>query len=76
MINERDRELIRQLPEIEHGQALFRWIEDEIKLLDEESGLKICDDPLMEDFRVKMGRKYELKRVLNKPKECLPIGSE
>jgi len=73
MPTERDKYLISTLPETEYGQALERWLREEISLLEnkEECGLKISNDPLHEDFRVQLGIKIGLKRVLKKPKECI-----
>lgn len=73
MLDERDNYYISELPKTEYGQALEKWLREEISLIEnkEEYGLKICDDPLSEDFRVLLGIKIGLKRVLRKPKECL-----
>ena len=73
MLDERETYLIAEFPKTEWGQALEKWLREEISLLEkkEEFGLKICDDPLSEDFRVQIGIKIGLKRVLRKPNECL-----
>jgi len=64
--------LISQLPGMEHGRALMDWIQEEISLIEqsEEYGAKICDAPLHEDFRTKLGMKLFAKRVMRKPQEC------
>ena len=73
MLTDRDKYLISELPNTEYGQALINCIEEEIALLEhrEEHSSKICNDPLVEDFRVHLGIKIGFKRVLRKPKECL-----
>ena len=73
MIDDRDKYFIAELPNTEYGQALIKWVKEEIELLEERetSYLKICDDPLQEDFRVQLGIKTGLKRVLQKPGQCL-----
>jgi len=73
MLDERDKQLIAELSNTEYWQALEKWLREEISLIEnkEEYSLKICDDPLSEDFRVLLGIKIGLKRVLRKPKECL-----
>lgn len=73
MLSERDNFLIASFPKTDYGQAFMSWLEEEIDTLEyqEEFSAKICDDPLIEDFRVKMGIKIGLKRVLRKPQECL-----
>ena len=73
MLNERENYLIAELPNTEYGQALEKWLREEISLIEnkEDCALKICDDPLQEDFRVQLGIKIGLRRVLRKPKECL-----
>jgi hypothetical protein len=73
MITDRQKELIAKSPETEYGQALFAWIRDELEILEssEETGLKICDDPLSHDFRCQLGLKIAYRKVLNKPKQCL-----
>lgn len=69
MITDQQKQLIVMLPETEYGRALFADIRGEIESIEtkEEHGGKICDDPLIEDFRVQMGIKIGLKWVLNRP---------
>ena len=70
---ERDNFLISMLPETEHGAALFRRLREKITKLEEvemDGGGKICDDPLIEDFRTQLGIKIGLKRVMREPQEC------
>lgn len=64
--------LLSALPETDYGRALFLWIDEEVKEIEakEEFGLKICDDPLNDDFRFVLGLKAAFKRVLRKPQEC------
>lgn len=70
-MNEHQKRLMMSLPETEYGQALFAWINEEIALQEKKEGTswKICDDPLIEDFRVQLGIKIGLKRVLLKPQK-------
>lgn len=65
--------LISTLPETEYGRALFHWIQEELDILEtkELSGSKICNDPLIEDFRTQLGMKIALKRVMRKPHKIL-----
>lgn len=62
-----------KLPETEYGQALFSWIKEELELIEakEEHGGKICNDPLIEDFRTQLGIKIGFKRLLRLPKELI-----
>lgn len=71
MLTAQQEILIASLPETEYGRALFAWLTQEIEVLEknEECGGKICNDPLIEDFRVQLGMKISLKRVLRKPLE-------
>ena len=71
-MDDNDRRLISELPKAEYGQAQERWLTEEIDIIEQQevSGLKICDSPLSEDFRWKLGEKAALKRVLKKPKQC------
>jgi len=73
MLNDHDKYLIAELFKTDWGQALEKWLREEISLIEnkEEFALKICNDPLNEDFRVQIGIKIGLKRVLRKPQECL-----
>uniref|UniRef100_A0A6M3IZZ7 Uncharacterized protein n=1 Tax=viral metagenome TaxID=1070528 RepID=A0A6M3IZZ7_9ZZZZ len=73
MIDDRDKYLISELPSTEYGQAFFKWLKEEIALMEEieQTSLKICDDPLLEDFRMQLGIKIGLRRVLQKPVQCL-----
>lgn len=73
MLTEQQKHLLIMLPETEYGQALYGWLRQEIKALEdkEETVGKICNDPLIEDFRVQMGIKIGLKRVLNKPQKLI-----
>jgi len=57
------------LPETEYGRALWVWIEQEIKAQELREPGKISNDPLLEDFRVQMGIKLGLRKVLEKPQE-------
>jgi hypothetical protein len=72
MITNRQKQLIADMPSTEYGQALFAWIREELDILEkkEESGLKISDDPLSQDFRSELGLKIAYRKVLNKPKQC------
>jgi len=72
MLTESDLRLISMLPKTEYGQAQEKWIAAEIATLEgkEESGLKLSDDPISEDFRYLLGMKIAFKRVLRKPQEC------
>lgn len=74
-MNSQRAQFISLLPSLEYGRALMDWIKEEIDQLEklEEAGLKICEDPLSEDFRYKLGMKAAFKRVLNKPQECTNI---
>jgi hypothetical protein len=71
MLSDQEEFLLATLPQTEYGQALKRWLEEEIGLLEDkqEHGSKICNDPLIEDFRVQMGILIGFKRVLRKPQE-------
>ncbi len=71
-MDDNDRRLISELPNTEYGRALERCLNEEINVIEQQeiSGLKICDSPLHEDFRWKLGEKAALKRVLEKPKKC------
>ena len=71
-IEQRDY-LISILPQTEHGMAERAWIQEEIDMLEKKelSGSKICDDPLIEDFRTQLGMKIAFKRVMRKPQEIL-----
>ena len=73
MLTDRDKYLISELPNTDYGQALERWLKEEVSMLEtkEEHGLKICDDPLHEDFRVQLGIKFGFNWVLKKPKDCI-----
>ena len=73
MLTERQKSVIASMPETEYGQALAAWLNEEIRILEEkeESGMKICDDPLIEDFRVQLGMKIAFRRTLKKPKQIL-----
>jgi hypothetical protein len=73
VLTAQQEQLIMMLPETEYGRALFAWIQQEIDSLEtnEEYGGKICNDPLIEDFRTQMGIKIGLKRVLRKPNELI-----
>jgi hypothetical protein len=64
-------QLIIMLPETEYGRALNAWLDDEIERIAAKLDLsgKICDDPLIEDFRTQMGISIGLKRVKKKPQE-------
>jgi len=66
MINRNDKYLISTLPKTEQGQALMRWLQDEVSMIEgkEESGLKICDDPISEDLRFLLGSKISYKKVM------------
>ncbi len=66
MINDNDKYLISLLPATEHGQALMRWLQQEVQVIEdmEMSSLKICDDPIAQDFRFLLGGKIHLKRVM------------
>lgn len=37
----------------------------------ELSGSKICDDPLLDDFRTQLGMKIFAKKAMRKPQEIL-----
>ncbi len=65
--------LISMLPSTEYGIAFFEWIDEEIEMLEEKqlSSSKICDDPLIEDFRTQLGMKIAFKRAKRKPQEIL-----
>lgn len=73
MLTEQELLLISNMPKTEYGQALEKWIKEDIEQLEEKEGYasKICDDPLIEDFRVQLGIKLGLKRVLEKPRKCI-----
>lgn len=73
MLTAQQEHLIMMLPETDYGRALFSWIYQELDELEhkEEFGGKICNDPLIEDFRVQMGIKIGLRRVLRKPAELI-----
>lgn len=72
-LTEQQKQLIISLPATEHGRALFAWLSQKIEKLDHkaEHAGKICDDPLLEDFRTQMGIKIGLKQVLNKPEKLM-----
>lgn len=58
------------LPETEYGIALIAMINQEIEAIErKEPTMKICDDPIREDFRYQMGMKDAFKRILRKPQE-------
>lgn len=71
-MSDQDKYLLSIIRKTEYWQALEKWLLEEISLLEikEENSAKICDDPLNEDFRVQLGIKIGLKRVLRKPQEC------
>jgi len=73
ILTEQQEILIINLPETEYGRALFAWINQEIESLEHKIDLsgKICNDPIKDDFRVQMGIKMGLKRVLRKPQELI-----
>jgi len=64
---------ISLLPKTESGQAYFSRLAEMIAEIEhkEEYGSKICNDPLIEDFRVQLGIKIGLKRAMREPHECL-----
>jgi len=72
MLTDTEKQLLSHLSTTEYGQALIKWLEEEIKLMEdaEESGLQISDI-IHEDFRFKLGIKIGFKRVLQKPIQCL-----
>lgn len=71
MLTKQQELLIIALPETEYGRAFFAWIQEEITQLEanEEHGGKICDNPLIEDFRTQLGLKIAYKRILRKAQE-------
>lgn len=70
MLTEMQERLIILLPETDVGQAQMIWINEEIEQLESKDILaKICDDPLIEDFRVQMGIKIGLRMVRDKAQE-------
>lgn len=73
MISDVDEQYILGLLQLEHWQAYKRAIEADIKAIEEreEALSKICDDPLLQDFRVQLGIKIGLKRALRKPQDIL-----
>ena len=73
MLTMQEEILLADLPKTEYGRALFKWLKEEIGMLEnkEQHAAKICDDPLIEDFRCQLGIKIGLKRVLDKPQECI-----
>jgi hypothetical protein len=74
VLSDHEKYLISELPNTEYGQALIRWIKNEVAILEdlEEHGAKICNDPLHDDFRVQLGIKIGFKRVLRLPEESKP----
>ena len=72
MLTGNDKSLIANLFKTEWGQALEKWLREEISLLEMNEGtnLRISNDPLHNDFRWQMGMKLGLKMVLDKPKIC------
>jgi len=66
MISDTDKYLISLLPVTEHGQALMRWLQQEVQVIEdmETNSLKICDDPIAQDFRFLLGDKIRCKRVM------------
>lgn len=72
-LDEHHLQLISVLPETEYGRAFFLWIQGILDDLEQakKSSWKICDDPLIEDFRVKLGMEIMAKRVLSKPQRII-----
>jgi hypothetical protein len=71
MLTQQQEQLLILLPDTEYGRALTAWLQQEIDLVEAAEPGKICHDPLLEDFRVQMGIKIGLKRVLQKPRELM-----
>lgn len=69
MLTAQQEQLLIMLPETEYGRALIAWLKEEIEAQEVKEPGKICNDPLLEDFRVQMGIKIGLKSVLQKPQE-------
>ena len=71
-LNERDLRNITFASQSEIGESLFRVIslilEDKRETFDMNA--KICNDPLRQDFRVKMGEIIGMGEVLTLPRKC------
>lgn len=72
-MDDREDFLLVSLLQTEYWPALKNRIEKYIERIEneEEYSFKICDNPLIEDFRVQMGIKIGMKRVLRIPEETI-----
>lgn len=71
-LTESDQRILASLPSVQYGQALMRFIALSLKFDREEFriGSKICDDPLCDDFRWKLGGISKLEGLEMLPNIC------
>lgn len=73
ILSDHETSILRAFPDSEFGRVfldlLQREIIEEVEAYEDNS--KICDNPLKDDFRCKMGIIIGLKRALNLPSKYI-----
>ncbi|MFH1625927.1 MAG: hypothetical protein ABID54_12345 [Pseudomonadota bacterium] len=71
-MTESEQRVLASLPSTEYGRVLFKFIAKVLEIDREEVriGAKICDSPLCEDIRWKLGGISKLEQLEVLPKMC------
>ena len=74
-LSDRERDILLTFPETEYGKVFLSVLRRELEAKEWAYDLhaRICDDPLREDFRVKMGEIINLRWVLDLPNKCKEV---